>query len=134
MRRLLSRWSMNFGGLALSTAKTSRSNGTLDPRIDLIPELAAELVKAHVDVIYVGGDVANRAAQHATATIPILGVTEDMVGSGQVNSLARPGGNTTGVSFLATELNGKRQEILIEAVPGIRRIAAVAHSKETGWR
>jgi putative tryptophan/tyrosine transport system substrate-binding protein len=132
MRRLLSRWSMNFGGLALSTAKTSRSNGTLDPRIDLIPELAAELVKAHVDVIYVGGDVANRAAQHATATIPILGVTEDMVGSGQVNSLARPGGNTTGVSFLATELNGKRQEILIEAVPGIRRIAALAHSKETG--
>ena len=102
------------------------------PRIDLIPELAAELVKAHVDVIYVGGDVAIRAAQHATATIPILGVTEDMVGSGQVNSLARPGGNTTGVSFLATELNGKRQEILIEAVPGIRRIAALAHSKETG--
>ena len=102
------------------------------PRIDLIPELAAELVKAHVDVIYVGGDVAIHAAQHATATIPILGVTEDMVGSGQVNSLARPGGNTTGVSFLATELNGKRQEILIEAVPGIRRIAALAHSKETG--
>jgi putative ABC transport system substrate-binding protein len=55
-----------------------------------------------------------------------------MVGSGLVNSLARPGGNTTGVSFLATELNGKRQEILIEAVPGIRRIAALAHSKETG--
>jgi putative tryptophan/tyrosine transport system substrate-binding protein len=81
---------------------------------------------------HVGGDVAIRAAQHATATIPILGVTEDMVGSGQVNSLARPGGNTTGVSFLATELNGKRQEILIEAVPGIRRIAALAHSKETG--
>jgi ABC-type uncharacterized transport system substrate-binding protein len=102
------------------------------PRIDLIPELAAELVKAHVDVIYVGGDVAIRAAQHATATIPILGVTEDMVGSGLVNSLARPGGNTTGVSFLATELNGKRQEILIEAVPGLRRMAVLADSKATG--
>ena len=102
------------------------------PRIDLIPELAAELVKAHVDVIYVGGDVAIRAAQHATATIPILGVTEDMVGSGQVNSLARPGGNTTGVSILATELDGKRQEILIEAVPGLRRMAVLADSKATG--
>jgi putative tryptophan/tyrosine transport system substrate-binding protein len=101
------------------------------PRIDLIPELAAELVKAHVDVIYVGGDVATRAAQHATATIPILGVNEDMVGSGQVNSLARPGGNTTGVSILATELDGKRQEILIEAVPGLRRMAVLADSNVT---
>jgi putative tryptophan/tyrosine transport system substrate-binding protein len=55
-----------------------------------------------------------------------------MVGSGLVNSLARPGGNTTGVSFLATELNGKRQEILIEAVPGLRRMAVLADSKETG--
>jgi putative ABC transport system substrate-binding protein len=102
------------------------------PRIDLISELAAEFVKAHVDVIYVGGDVAIRAAQHATATIPILGVTEDMVGSGLVNSLARPGGNTTGVSILATELDGKRQEILIEAVPGLRRMAVLADSKATG--
>jgi putative tryptophan/tyrosine transport system substrate-binding protein len=99
---------------------------------DLIPEFAAELVKAHVDVIYVGGDVAIRAAQQATATIPILGVTEDMVGQGLVNSLARPGGNTTGVSILATELDGKRQEILIEAVPGLRRIAVLADSKATG--
>jgi putative ABC transport system substrate-binding protein len=98
-------------------------------RTDLIPEFAAELVKAHFDVIYAGGNPGIRAVQQATATIPILGVAEDMVGEGLVNSLARPGGNTTGVSFLATELNGKRQEILIEAVPGIRRIAALAHSK-----
>jgi putative tryptophan/tyrosine transport system substrate-binding protein len=101
-------------------------------RTDLIPEFAAELVKAHFDVIYAGGNPGIRAVQQATATIPIVGVAEDMVGEGLVNSLARPGGNTTGVSFLATELNGKRQEILIEAVPGIRRIAALAHSKETG--
>ena len=87
------------------------------PRIDLIPEFVAELVKASVDVIFVNGDAAIRAAQQATTTIPILGITEDMVGSGLVNSLARPGGNTTGVSILATELDGKRQEILIEAVP-----------------
>jgi len=101
------------------------------PRPDLISEFAAELVKAHVDVIYVAGVAAIRVAQRATATIPIVGVTEDMVGSGLVNSLARPGGNTTGVSILATELDGKRQEILIEAVPGIRRMATIADSDTT---
>jgi putative ABC transport system substrate-binding protein len=102
------------------------------PRVYLIPEFVAELVKAHVDVIYASGDVAIRAAQRVTATIPIVGVTEDMVGSGLVNSLAQPGGNTTGVSILATELDGKRQEILIEAVPGLRRMAALADSNATG--
>ena len=96
------------------------------PRADLIPELVAELVKAHVDVIYVAGDHATRAAQQATKTIPILAISDDLVGSGLVNSLARPGGNTTGVSILATELDGKRQEILIEAVPGLRRMAVLA--------
>ena len=54
-----------------------------------------------------------------------------MVGQGLVNSLARPGGNTTGVSVLATELDGKRQEILIEAVPGLRRMAILADTKAT---
>ena len=101
------------------------------PRPDLISEFAAELVKAHVDVILVGGDVPIRAAQQATKTIPILGITDDMVGSGLVNSLARPGGNTTGVSIFATELDGKRQEILIEAVPGLRRMGALADSNTT---
>ena len=100
-------------------------------RLDLLPEFAAELVKARVDVIYASGDVAIRAAQRATATIPILGITDDMVGSGLVNSLARPGGNTTGISILATELDGKRQEILIEAVPGLRRMAALADFNAT---
>jgi putative tryptophan/tyrosine transport system substrate-binding protein len=100
-------------------------------RVDLIPEFVAELVKAHVDVIYVSGDSAIRAAQQATATIPIVAVTEDMVGQGLVNSLARPGGHTTGVSLLAPELDGKRLEILIEAVPGLGRMAALADSKGT---
>jgi putative tryptophan/tyrosine transport system substrate-binding protein len=99
--------------------------------IDLIPEFAAELVKAKVDVIYAVGDAAIRAAQRVTATIPILGITQDMVGQGLVNSLARPGGNTTGVGILATERDGKRQEILIEAVPGLRRMAILADSKTT---
>ncbi len=101
------------------------------PRIDMIPALVAELVKARVDVIVVIGDLAIRAAQHATTTIPILGATEDMVGSGLVKSLARPGGNTTGITILATELDGKRQEILIEAMPGLRRMAALADTNTT---
>jgi putative tryptophan/tyrosine transport system substrate-binding protein len=84
----------------------------------LIPEFVAELVKSKVDVIYASGAAGIRAAQQATATIPILGITQDMVGQGLVNSLARPGGNTTGVSVFGTELDGKRQDILIEAVPG----------------
>jgi putative ABC transport system substrate-binding protein len=104
------------------------------PRIDLIPQFVAELVKSQVDVILVFGDAAIRAAQQATTTIPILAGTEDMVGSGLVSSLARPGGNTTGISILATELDGKRQEILIEAVPGLRRMAVLADSNATGSR
>ena len=95
-------------------------------RIDLLSEFAADLTKAKVDVIFAGGNAAIRAAQQATATIPILAFTDDMLGSGLVSSLARPGGNTTGVSLLATELDGKRQDILVEAVPGLRRIAALA--------
>jgi putative tryptophan/tyrosine transport system substrate-binding protein len=97
-------------------------------RVDLLPEFAAELVKAKVDVIYATGDLAIRAAQQATKTIPIVGGTEDMVASGLVNSLARPGGNTTGINILAADLDGKRQEILIEAVPGIHRMVALADS------
>ena len=87
---------------------------------------ALELAKAQVDVIVCAGDDAVRAAQQATKTIPILGSGTDLVRAGFVASLAKPGGNTTGLSILAADLNGKRQEILIEAVPGVRRIAALA--------
>ena len=95
---------------------------------DLISQYAAELVKAQPDVIYAGGEVAIRAVQRATKTTPIVGISGDMVGEGLVESLARPNGNTTGISILATELDGKRQEILIEAVPGLRHMAALADS------
>ena len=103
-------------------------------RVDLIPEFVAELVQARVDVIQVNGEAAIRAAQQATTTIPILGGSEDMVGAGLVKSMARPGGNTTGMSILGSELDGKRQEILIEAVPGLRRMAALADSNAKGPR
>jgi putative tryptophan/tyrosine transport system substrate-binding protein len=101
------------------------------PNIELSSEYAGELVKAKVDVIMPYGDVAIRAARQATKTIPILAMTDDMVGSGLVNSLARPNGNTTGLTILAAELDSKRQEILIEAVPGIRGMAAISDTITT---
>jgi putative ABC transport system substrate-binding protein len=90
---------------------------------------AIEAVKEGFDVILCGGGPATRAAQAATRTIPILAVTDDMVAEGLAQSLARPGGNTTGISILAPELDGKRQDILTEAVPGARRMAAIADPK-----
>ncbi|HEX4407650.1 MAG TPA: ABC transporter substrate-binding protein [Xanthobacteraceae bacterium] len=95
-------------------------------QIELLPKLAQDLVDGRADVIYATGAVGIRAVQKVTATIPIVGITDDMVESGFVQSLAHPGGNVTGISILAPELNGKRQEILIEAVPGLRRLAALA--------
>jgi putative ABC transport system substrate-binding protein len=103
---------IDWGGYGLGVAQYS--------------EHAAELAKTQVDVIVAGGDAAIRAAQGATTTIPILALTDDMLGQGFVRSLAKPGGNTTGVTILATELDGKRQEILMETVPGLRRMATLA--------
>jgi putative ABC transport system substrate-binding protein len=78
---------------------------------DLLSEYAAELVTARVDVITTAGaDDAIRAAQQATKAIPILAMSDDMVGSGLVGSMARPNGNTTGVSILAATLDVKRQD------------------------
>src|SRR5262249_57730962 len=72
-------------------------------RTEHFPAVAAELVKAQVDAILAGGAAAARAAQAATRTIPILSLNDDMVGQGLVASLARPGGNITGISILATD-------------------------------
>jgi putative ABC transport system substrate-binding protein len=122
-----------FGGLR-RFGFIEGQNLTVDPRgfglrSEQFPEVAAELVKARVDVIVAIGDVAIRAAQQATATIPILAAADDMVASGLVASMAHPGGNTTGLSVLGTELDGKRQEILTDIVPAARRIAALADPK-----
>jgi putative tryptophan/tyrosine transport system substrate-binding protein len=87
---------------------------------------ASEIVKQRVDLILCAGDSAIRAAQQATKIIPILGSTDDMLGAGLVHSMAKPEGNTTGHSILSTELNGKRQEILIELLPTARNMAALA--------
>jgi putative tryptophan/tyrosine transport system substrate-binding protein len=96
-----------------------------DSRSEEYEERAALLVNSGVDVLVCGGDLTVRAAQQATRTVPIVGIADDMVASRLVASLAHPGGNTTGVSILTTELDGKRQELLLELVPGARRIAAL---------
>jgi putative ABC transport system substrate-binding protein len=102
--------------------------GGLDIRYEQAAEQAAAIVKAAPHVIVSGGVFANRAIQAATRTLPHVALSEDMVGDGFVASLARPGGNTTGVSILSPELDGKRQELLIEATPGVRTMAMLADS------
>jgi putative ABC transport system substrate-binding protein len=94
-----------------------------DQKIERLPDLAADLVRLKVDVIVTGGARATRSAKEATATIPIVMAQDpDPVGSGFVASLARPGGNVTGLSSLSFELNTKRLEILKDAVPRLTRI------------
>src|SRR5215510_3480967 len=97
-------------------------------KLDRLPELAAELVRLKVDLIVVsGGDPEIRAAKNATKTIPIVmvGVGTDPVKAGFVESLARPGGNVTGITNLGRELGGKRLELLKEAVPKVSNVAVL---------
>jgi putative ABC transport system substrate-binding protein len=99
--------------------------------IERIGEVAETMVKAAPDAIVAGPELPLRALQTLTRTIPLIGMTEDMVAEGFAASLARPGGNITGISLLSPELDGKRQDILIEAVPGVRRMAALADANVT---
>src|SRR5262245_7675389 len=93
-----------------------------------LPDLAAEFVRLQVDVMVVGGVAATRAAQYATRTIPIvMAGTYDPVGEGFVASLAQPGGNITGLSWLGAELAGKRLEFLKATVPQLARLAVLAN-------
>jgi putative tryptophan/tyrosine transport system substrate-binding protein len=97
-------------------------------KVDRFPELAAELVRLKVDIILIsGGELPIRAAKNATKTIPIvmMGLTADPVELGFVESLARPGGNVTGLTTLSRELGGKRLELLKEAVPKVARVAVL---------
>ena len=108
-----------------------RVEGRFSMRDEDAPEVAKALVAAGVDAILTGSYLRTRAAQEATQTIPIVTIADNTVLSGLVSALAHPGGNTTGVSILATELDSKRQELLIELVPMARRIAALANPDET---
>jgi putative ABC transport system substrate-binding protein len=100
-------------------------------KLDRLPALAAELVGLKVDVIVTGGPQATRPAKKATATIPIvMAFDSDPVGNGFVASLARPGGNVTGLSALSPEISGKQLELLKEIVPKLSRLAVLGNSAE----
>jgi len=102
-------------------------------KLDLLPALAAELVRLKVDIIVTSGPIPTRAAKETTATIPIVMVQDpDPVGNGFVASLARPGGNITGLSRFAPELSGKRLELLNEIIPKLSRVAILGTSTQPG--
>jgi putative ABC transport system substrate-binding protein len=104
-----------------------------DGKLDRMPELAAELVRLKVDIIVTGGPQATRPAKEATNTIPIVMTQDsDPVGEGFVASLARPGGNITGLTNLSAELSGKRLELLKEIVPKLSRVVAFGNVTNPG--
>ncbi|MEK6242872.1 MAG: ABC transporter substrate-binding protein [Pseudomonadota bacterium] len=104
-------------------------------KLERLPALAAELVALKVDIILVPGTPHALAAKHATKTLPIVFIgVSDPVTSGLVTSLARPGGNVTGLSALAPELVGKRLEQLKQAVPGVSRVAVLWQPGAIGER
>jgi putative tryptophan/tyrosine transport system substrate-binding protein len=99
---------------------------TAEGKPERLPGLAAELVNLPVDLLMTGGADATRAAQQATSAIPIvIGATPDAVAEGLVGSLARPGGNVTGISMMRSQLAGKLLQLLHEATPGVTRVAVL---------
>ena len=104
-----------------------------DGKPERLPGFAAELVHLKVDVIVTGGPTATRPAKNATDTVPIVMAADlDPVANGFVTSLARPGGNITGLSILAPEISGKQLELLKEIVPKVSRVAFLVNSNEPG--
>jgi putative ABC transport system substrate-binding protein len=100
---------------------------------DRLPALAAEFVRLKVDVIVTGGPIPTRSTKEATVTIPIvMGFDNDPVGNGFVASLARPGGNITGLSTLYPEISGKQLELLKEIVPKLSRVGVLGNSTNPG--
>jgi putative tryptophan/tyrosine transport system substrate-binding protein len=99
-----------------------------DGRRERLPEIVAEFVRLKVDIMVLEGTAATLAAKQATSVIPIVfPVSGDPIGSGLVASLARPGGNITGLSIQQTDLNGKRLELMREVLPDLRRLAIMAN-------
>ena len=104
-----------------------------DSKVERLPALAAELAGFKVSVIVTGGTAPTRAAKEATSTIPIVMAQDtDPVGSGFVASLARPGGNITGLATLAPELSGKQLELLRETIPKLSRVTVLGNSTRPG--
>jgi putative ABC transport system substrate-binding protein len=100
-------------------------NRLAEGHVDRLPELAEALVRENPTVIVALGEAPTRAAQHATSTIPIVTVADDIVEAGFIASLAKPGGNITGVSILATELDAKKIDLLKQILPSARRFGVL---------
>ena len=97
-------------------------------QVDRLPDLAAELVRSQVDVIVTGGTPPAKTLKNAARTIPIvMAIVGDPVAAGLVDSLARPGGNATGFSIVATDLSGRRLHLLNEIVPGLSSVAVMSN-------
>jgi putative ABC transport system substrate-binding protein len=106
---------------------------TAEGKLERYPELLAELVRLNVDIILVGGNSGIRAAKEATSTIPIIMTSVgDPVALGLVASLARPGGNITGLTQMAPDLTGKRLELLKEILPKVTRVAFIRDPTNPG--
>ena len=98
-----------------------------DGKADALPKLAVEVVQLRVDAIVTDSTPATQAAKNVTRTVPIVAIMNDAVASGFVVSLARPGGNITGVSLQSAELVGRRIQLLTELVPGLARVAILSN-------
>ena len=120
----------------MSRARTWLSSGALPmATLERLPGMAAELVELKVDVIVAEASPAIRAAQKATTTIPIvMATTGDPVGSGFVKSLARPGGNITGLSNMGGDTGAKLLDLLLSVVPKLSRVAVLVSPTSTTYR
>jgi putative tryptophan/tyrosine transport system substrate-binding protein len=120
--------------MATLRGKTLSLTGDLQrEKLDRLPALAAELVRLKVDVIVTSAPPATRPTKEATSTIPVVMAQDsDPVGSGFVASLARPGGNITGLATLSPEISGKQLELLKEIVPKLTRVAVLGTSTRAG--
>jgi putative ABC transport system substrate-binding protein len=104
-----------------------------DGKLERLPGLASELVRLNVDVLVTGGPSATRPAKEVTSTVPIVMTQDsDPVGNGFITSLARPGGNITGLSTVASEMSGKQVELLKEIVPKLSRVVVLGTSTNPG--
>ena len=127
--RPLERSAWVFVSSGTSSGRICHRVSTSEGKLDRLPSLAAELVRLKVDIIVSGGPATTRPAKEATSTIPIVMAQDnDPVANGIVASLARPGGNITGLSTLAPEISGKQLELLKEIVPKLSRVAVLGTS------
>ena len=135
LQRRIARLRQRLRDLGWTDADVALEVWSAEGKLDRLPTLAAELVQAKVDAIVTGGTEPVQAARRATGTIPIVMASiGDAVGAGIVPSLARPGGNVTGLTLVSTEQGTKRLELMKEILPGLVRVAALWNGNNVSQR